>query len=118
MSVVVARSVLPGGIALLEVKGSLLGGQELDELREALNGFIRSETRKLVLDIDGVDYINSAAVGVLVSALISYTRRGWQIRLCGRSKEVYSILAITKLNRVFEMHETREEAVTSFGERW
>jgi anti-sigma B factor antagonist len=110
----VHSSTLPGGIGLVEATGSLLGGRSIDELRGAIDSFVSREVTKLILDLSGVIYVNSAAVGVLVSGLISYSRRNWQIRLCGTNKVVYTILRITKLNLAFEYYDTREEAVRSF----
>jgi anti-sigma B factor antagonist len=110
----VKTSTLPPDIGLLEARGSLLGGSEIDELRSGIDKFIEDGITKLILDVSGVGYVNSAAVGVLVSGLISYSRRGWQIRLCGVNKVVYTILRITKLNLAFEYYDTREEAVRSF----
>ena len=111
----VKTSILPGGIGLLEAQGSLLGGKEIDELRTGIDRFISGGTSRLILDVGGVGYVNSAAVGVLVSGLISYSRRNWQIRLCGANKVVYTILRITKLNLAFEYYDTREEAIRSFA---
>jgi anti-sigma B factor antagonist len=111
----VRTSMLPGGIGVLEAQGSLLGGKEINELREAIDRFVGQETTKLILDVSGVVYVNSAAIGVLVSGLISYSRRNWQIKLCGANKVVYTILRITKLNLAFEYYDTREEAIRSFA---
>lgn len=110
----IKTSTLPGGIGILEATGSLLGGDEIDELRAGIDRFIEQGTSRLILDVTGVGYVNSAAVGVLVSGLISYSRRNWQIRLCGINKVVYTILRITKLNMAFGYYDTREEAVRSF----
>ncbi len=106
----IKTSTLPAGIGILEATGSLLGGDETNELRAGIDRFIE----RLILDVTGVGYVNSAAVGVLVSGLISYSRRNWQIRLCGVNKVVYTILRITKLNMAFEYYDTREEAIRSF----
>jgi len=110
----VLTTTLPDNIGLVEAKGSLLGGKEIDELRSAIDTFVSQGISKLILDVSGVVYVNSAAVGVLVSGLISYSRRNWQIRLCGANKVVYTILRITKLNLAFEYYDTREEAIRSF----
>ena len=111
----VRTSTLTGGIGLLEAKGSLLGGKDIDELRAGIDRFLNEGTSKLILDVSDVVYVNSAAVGVLVSGLISYSRRNWQIKLCGVNKVVYTILRITKLNLAFEYYDTRDEAIRSFA---
>jgi anti-sigma B factor antagonist len=107
--------ILPGGIGVLEVRGSFLGGKDIDEFRLKINQFIDRGTDKLIIDLGKVTFINSSAVGLLVSALISYTRRNWQIRLCGENKVVYTILKITKISVAFKYYDTREEAIRSLA---
>lgn len=110
----VKTSTLDGGIGLIEVKGSLTGGDETDELRRAVAGFADRDYHKLIIDLGGVTYVNSTALGVLVGAHASYTRRGWQIKLCGVNKNIDSIFVITKLSLVFDVHDTRDETIKSF----
>ena len=110
----VTLSTTNDGIGILEVRGALLGGDEIDSFRRGVNGAIAKKAEKLIIDVTGITFINSAAVGVLVSALISYSRRGWQIRLAGVSKSVYTILKVTKLNLALQSFDTREEAARSF----
>jgi anti-sigma B factor antagonist len=111
----VKTSTLPEtGIGLIEVKGSLVGGDETVELRQAIAGFVDREYQKLLIDLGEVTYVNSTAIGVLVSAQASYTRRGWQIKLCRINKNINNVFVITKLALVFDVHDAREEAVASF----
>ena len=108
------RSVTPRGIALVEAEGALLGGNEVDEFRRAVDECIEERRANLLIDLDKVTFINSTAVGVLASAIVSYSRRKWKIKLCGQNKVVYSILKITKLNLVIDSYETRAAALASF----
>lgn len=108
-------STLPeGNIGLIEAKGSLVGGDETVELRQAVAGFLDRGYEKLIIDLSHVTYLNSTAIGVLVSAYTSYSRRGWQVKLCGVNKNIDNIFVITKLTLVFDVLETREEAIKSF----
>jgi len=102
------------GIGTLEIRGSLLGGDDIDAFRRGINDAVAKKIEKLIIDVTGITFINSAAVGVLVSGLISYSRRGWELRLAGVSKSVYTILKVTKLNLALRSFDTREEAVRSF----
>ncbi len=107
-------STLEGGIGLIEVRGSLVGGEETADLRRAVAGFVEKEYGKLIVDLSKVTYLNSTAIGVLVAAHTTYSRRGWQIKLCGVNKNINNIFVITKLTLVFDVHDTREDAVKSF----
>lgn len=111
----IKTSTLDGGIALIEASGSLIGGDETDKLRQSVAGFIDREYQKLVIDLGGVTFMNSTAIGVLVSAHTSYSRKGWKVVLTGVNKNIDSIFVITKLTLVFDVHETRAEAVKALG---
>jgi anti-sigma B factor antagonist len=108
-------STLANGIGLVEAKGSLIGGDETVELRQAVAGYLDRGYEKLIIDLSNVTYLNSTAIGVLVAAQTSYSRKGWQIKLCGMNKNINNIFVITKLTLVFEVHDTRAEAVKSFA---
>lgn len=103
------------GIGLIEVKGSLIGGDETVELRQAIAGFVDREYQKLLIDLGKVEYLNSTAIGVLVSAHATYTKKGWHVKLSGLTKNVKNIFVITKLTLVFEVYDTQEEAIKSFA---
>jgi anti-sigma B factor antagonist len=112
--VAVKTSTLDNGIGLIEVKGSLVGGDETVELRQAVAGFVDREYQKLIIDLSKVTYLNSTAIGVLVSAHTSYTRKGWQVKMCGVNNNINNIFVITKLTLVFDVKDSREDAIKSF----
>ncbi len=108
-------SYLERGIALIKVEGPLLGSEEITAFQEAVAACIAEKRSRLLIDLDGVSYMNSTAIGVLVSAFASYTRREWQLKLCGMNNAVNTVLAITKLNLVFDISETRRAALAKFS---
>ena len=111
----IKTSSLDNGIGLIEAKGSLVGGDETLELRQAVAGYLDREYSKLLIDLGGVTYINSTAIGVLVSAHASYAKKGWHIKLCGMNKNITNIFVITKLTLVFDVYDTKDEAIKSFA---
>ena len=104
-----------GKIGVIEVKGSLVGGEETDELRSAVADFVEQGNKKLVIDLSKVTYLNSTAIGVLVQAHTTYTRNKGQVKLCGINTNINNIFVITKLTMVFDVAETRDEAVKSLS---
>ena len=99
---------------MIEVKGALTGGEETDELRRAVAGFVEQGYNKLIVDLSGVNFLNSTAIGVLVGAHTSYARKGWQIKLAGVNKNIDSIFVVTRLSLVFDVHDTRTQSIQSF----
>ena len=110
----VTSSVLSGGIGLIELKGTLIGEDETMAFRNAVNEFVGRHWRRLIIDMTGTTYMNSAAIGVFVAAHASFSKRDWQIKICGVSKNINVIFAITKLTQIFSIHDTREQAIQSF----
>jgi len=108
------HSTLENGIGLIEPSGSLIGGKETDDLRRTVTDYASREYSKLLIDLSSVTYMNSTAIGVLVSALATYSRKGWQIKLCGVNKNIDSIFVVTKLSLAFDVHDTRKEAIAAF----
>ena len=104
-----------GKIGLIEVKGSLVGGEETDELRAAVADFMEQGTKKLIIDLGKVTYLNSTAIGVLVSAHTTFAKNNGHVKLCDINKNINNIFVITKLTLVLDVAETREEAVQAFG---
>lgn len=111
----IKTSTLDSGIGLIEAKGSIVGGDETVQLRQAIAGFADREYQKLIIDLSGVTYINSTGIGVLVSAHTTYSKKGWHVKIVGVNKNISNIFVITKLTLVFEVHDTREEAIKSFA---
>ena len=101
-------------IAILEPKGSLLGGEETDELKSKAKDALEQGNRKLILDLGGVTYINSSGIGALVAIHAMYQKSSGKVKLSDMGKGVQNVFVITKLTSVFDVDETRAEAIKSF----
>lgn len=104
-------SNLETGVTIIEVSGTLMGGDETDALRHSLADAIQKNYSKVLVDLGKVTYINSTAIGILMSTYATYARRGWRIVVCGLNKEVHAVFAITRMNQVYEVFDTREAAL-------
>jgi len=102
-----------GEIVILEPKGSLVGGDETDELRTAVAESVEKGNKKLIVDLGKVTYMNSTAIGALVSAHTSYANRKGKVVLCNVNKNINNIFVVTKLSMIFQVSDTRPEAVLS-----
>lgn len=102
-------------IAVLEPRGSLIGGEETDELKSKAHDLLEQGNRKLVLDLGGVTYINSTGIGALVGIHTMYTKSQGKIKLCNMGKGVQNVFVITRLSSVFDVEETRDVAVKNFN---
>lgn len=102
-------------IAILEPHGSLIGGEETDELRKKSKDLIEQGNRKMIIDLQHVTYINSTGIGSLVSIHSMYANSNGKVKLCGIGKNVENVFVITRLMSVFDVDETRAAAIKTFS---
>ena len=69
---------------------------------------------KLLLDFSNVDHLSSAALGMLINANNKVKQKNGQLRLSSIREQILEVFVITKLNRLFKIFPTREDAMTSF----
>lgn len=104
-------------IAVLEPRGSLIGGEETDELKAKAKDLIEQGNKKMVLDLGNVTYINSSGIGALVGIHTMYSKAEGKIKLCRMGKGVQNVFVITRLASVFDIEESRDDAVNSFSKK-
>jgi anti-sigma B factor antagonist len=103
-------------IVILVPKGYLTGGDETDELEQAIKTLADGGNKALVVNLADTQHLNSTALGVLISAHSNYVRRGGQMKLCSVDKKIENIFVITKLSLVFDVYPNEDQAIASFTE--
>ena len=73
------------------------------------------ERKQLLLNLEGVPYIDSAGLGEIVRTYTTVSRQGGSLKLLNLTKRITDLLSITKLLTVFETFESENEAVRSFS---
>ena len=104
-----------GGV-ILSLKGQFIGGEETDKLRDNLKEISQKKSNSLIIDLAKVTYLNSTALGVLISAHANFVKRDGKIILCNVNKSIENIFVITKLTLVFTIVQTLEEAIKLISE--
>src|SRR5579872_6973818 len=83
------------------------------ELKAEFLILAQPDVQTLVLDLSGVEYIDSAGLSALLLAQRQQSHHHGDVRIAGARDEVRSLLALTALDRVFPMYETVEEALAA-----
>lgn len=102
------------GILILDLQGRLVAGEAAGALRERGNQAASAESRNMVLNLAGVDYIDSSGLGTLVAAHSTLGKAGGGMALMNLSKRSAELLILTKLATVFRIFEDEKAAVDSF----
>jgi anti-sigma B factor antagonist len=101
-------------VLVLSFEGNLLGEPEITEARNHVYRVLEHGVRKIVLDLNKVDSINSSGLGTIIAILTSIQGKGGKLHLANVTEHVGSLLALTKLVKVLKTYETVNRAVQSF----
>ncbi len=104
------------GIVVVDCSGRLVFGDETSLLRDTVKSLL-NDNRYIVLNLGGVNYIDSGGLGTLVSLYTSARNAGGNMKLANLTKRVGDLLQITKLLTVFEVYDGEDKAVRSFHKR-
>ena len=108
------KHVTSGDVAVLHLQGKIMGGPDATSLHEKLNELIESGTRSVVIDLRDVDWMNSSGLGILIGGLSAIRKSGGDLRLASVTEKIEEVLRITKLDRVFDVYGSTDDAVTSY----
>jgi len=107
------RSV--GDVRVLDVAGQIKFTQGDEVLKDKINSVVHQGGKKVLVNLGGVDYMDSAGLGELVGAYTTVARAGGKLKLLNVTKKLRDLLAITKLLTVFETFDNEQDAVKSFN---
>lgn len=111
---VATRGVAPD-ITVFELKGRLALGNRLTEAEHLIKSAIAGGCRKLVLDLDGLEFIDSAGVGLLVMCAGAMEQAGGRLCVTSGNRKIAHVFEITHLERVVTLHPNAESACQSLG---
>jgi anti-sigma B factor antagonist len=96
-------------------QSKILDEANIAEIGNTLNGLIdQREHPKLLLDFANVDHLSSAALGMLINANSRIRQKNGQLRLANIKPQIFEVFVITKLNKLFRILPSRQEAQESF----
>ena len=104
-----------GDVAVLDLKGKMTLGEGDELLKDKVNSLLHQGRIKIILNLEGVPYVDSAGLGEFVRTYTSVSRQGSKLKLLGLTKRITDLLSITKLLTVFETYDSEQEAVSSFS---
>jgi len=104
-----------GGVIIFDMKGKMTLGDGDELLRTKVAGAIEKGSKKIVLNLGDVPYIDSAGLGEIVRSYTTVSRQGGSLKLLNLTKRITDLLSITKLLTVFDTFESEGDAVKSFG---
>jgi anti-sigma B factor antagonist len=103
-----------GPVSVVEITGRITLGEGNVMLRDIVQTLIDKGNSKIVLNLAGVDHIDSAGIGELVRSHTTARKAGGRMKIAAPNKKVQDMLKMTSLYSVFEVHPDEASAVQSF----
>ena len=112
----IEEKLIRPGVTLVELKGRLALGRESQRVESIADELVKNGHLKVVMDLSGVDYVDSAGIGIL--ALISGRMKeaGGHVAMVVPEGRVLQMLNLTQMNRILSISATVAEALSTFGE--
>ena len=93
----------------------ILDEANIADIGQRLNDLIdERDNPKLLLDFGSVDHLSSAALGMLINANNRIRQKSGMLRLANIKPQIFEVFVITKLNKLFKIYPSRQEALASF----
>jgi anti-anti-sigma factor len=102
-----------GDVTIIAVNGQYLDSSNADAFRAAIAPALKG-CRKLVLDLERIEFVDSRGCGAILSCLKHVSAAGGDLKLCGVAAPVRMTFELIRLHIICEIVNTREEAVQAF----
>jgi anti-sigma B factor antagonist len=104
-----------GDVQILDCSGKITLGEGTMAVRNRVRDILKSNGKKIILNLANVNYIDSSGIGELVSTYTTVANSGGQLKLLNLTKKIQELLAITKLLTVFQVFDNEQKAIASFS---
>ena len=108
------KEKITDNVAVLSLKGDLVSEIDTAKFKEKIQSLAADKMLRVVVDMSGLDYVNSSGLGTMISALTTMRNAGGDLRMARLGERVENLFVITKLVKVFDTFETVDRAVASY----
>ena len=105
------------GVTVVEfVDRNILDEANIQQIGDEISGLVEASAEpRLLISFENVDHLSSAALGTLITINNKIRGKNGQLRLANIDPQIYEVFVITKLNKLFQIHESAEQALVSFA---
>lgn len=106
---------LPDNIAVVTLQGPLTLGTSLKIADSQIQAAIAEGVTRMVLDLAGVNFIDSAGLGLIVYAYGVLNDKQGMLRICGATPQVVSLMRLTKTDTFLAIDDGRKDSLAAFN---
>jgi anti-sigma B factor antagonist len=97
-------------LVLIHLSGNLISKHQIEDLQNELDFYFSEGDTKIVLDLSEMKYMNSTGLSILINIFTQVRNRGGEVVLVNIPEKINKLLLITKLNSIFNIENTLEDA--------
>lgn len=101
-------------VAVIDIQGDVTAASE-DVLMQAYTEATEGTPSAVVLNFEGLAYMNSGGIGLLVTLLVRANRSKQQLLACGLNEHYQQIFELTRLDEAIQIYGSEQEALASAG---
>ena len=98
------------GLLLISLKGNLMSKEQAQPLLGEIDFFFNEGLKKIIIDLSEMQYMNSSGLSVLINIFTQARNKGGEVIITNIPEKIKELLIITKLNSIFNIEESVEEA--------
>ena len=100
--------------AVIKLKGNITGIPDDSKFNNAIQNLIAEKNKHIVVDFGEISYVNSTGLGIIVRGYHAVKAVGGNIKLASPNKKMQNLIELTKLDTIFDVYESVDEALRSF----
>ena len=104
-----------GNVAIIDLAGRITLNDGAGSIRTAVQGVLADGHKSILLNLGGVEYLDSAGLGEMSSAYITVARQGGKLKLLNPQAKVHNLLQVTQMYTLFVSFSDESAALASFG---
>ncbi|MDX2436406.1 MAG: STAS domain-containing protein [Acidobacteriota bacterium] len=103
------------GVTVIAVRGVINFGESARQFSSFLQGLLDSRVPAVLVDMSGIDNVDSTGLGELVGYLQRFEKEGRRLALLRPHRRILSLLRLTRLDEIFPVYEDREGAIAELS---
>jgi anti-sigma B factor antagonist len=103
------------GVTVIAVRGVINFGESARQFSSFLQGLLDSGAPAVLVDMSGIDNVDSTGLGELVGYLQRFEKQGRRLALLRPHRRILSLLRLTRLDEIFPVYEDREAAIAELS---
>ena len=104
-----------GDVTIVDVVGKMTSTDNPGRLKDKITSLVFQGDKQIILNLGGVNYVDSSGLGEIVACHGSAIKSGAEIKIANAANRIKDLLVMTRLVTIFDAHDSEDSALQSFA---